>query len=547
MRGRSPSRLAWLGLATLLLGIVGSAWSWSIRHSPAFGLLADQAYHLALAEEYDHAWRAGEIPPRWAAGMNGGRGGPVFVIYPPFFAFLTTSLARLTSGLREALGAAVLLVALATFWAVYYLARGWLSPLRSLPAAALVLLLPGTTMIALGRGLYPNFAALLWVALAAGAAQRMIFGRGEPRNTAVLAFSLAGLLLTHALTAFLGAMITAATLPVIWKRLPKCVCLRFLGAGAAAMLLTVWFWLPLLQAGAYTRIEYLEASHPYRQSTLWGTAPEKTAYEKDWALLNLVGKSIVVGQSLLALALWLVLQSKFRQPKQPNDSLAPLAGGNVFFLDLLPWVAGFCLAVSLDPIATWLVKLPRFGLVQFSWRWQLFVALWCGVSLASLPRRTASLFPATLAIVVLLFFSPLLSPAGARPEEIPPDLPHRITKERLDAMPAMIRAAYRSNSLELRPRGADWFHYLPAPYGRVEVVTGAAAVKSVTLQPSRREYQVDAASRSILRVVTYHCPGWTAHLNSNPVEIRTEQGTGLQLIDVPAGRHRLELNYEAPW
>ena len=56
-----------------LPGLVLLAYGWSLFNSPAFGSLADQPYHLALAQEYEQALRAGEFLPRWAAGLNGGR------------------------------------------------------------------------------------------------------------------------------------------------------------------------------------------------------------------------------------------------------------------------------------------------------------------------------------------------------------------------------------------------------------------------------------------------------------------------------------------
>ena len=67
------------------------------------------------------------------------------------------------------------------------------------------------------------------------------------------------------------------------------------------------------------------------------------------------------------------------------------------------------------------------------------------------------------------------------------------------------------------------------------------------LAASHRSYTVKASSTSTLRFVTYHCPGWRAKLNGLEHPIDVEAQTGLQLIDVPAGSHRLELSYEVPW
>ena len=70
---------------------------------------------------------------------------------------------------------------------------------------------------------------------------------------------------------------------------------------------------------------------------------------------------------------------------------------------------------------------------------------------------------------------------------------------------------------------------------------------ATTLRPAQRLYTVEAASPSTLRFLTYHCPGWRATLNDAGHPIGAETETGLQLIDVPAGLHRLELIYEVRW
>ena len=543
----SPGRIIPIGL--LLPCFVLLAYGWSIINSPAFGYLADQPYHLALGQEYEQALQAGEFPPRWAAGLNGGRGAPTFVVYPPLFSLLTAALISLADSPRSALRAAVLITALGGFWAVFYLARSTLSAARGLLAGALALLLPGTTMLALGRGMYPNFAALAWVALAAGAVQRLLSGGPVRTNQAVLVVALSALVLTHALTAFMAGILLVATLPFLWRRLERRVLLRVCAAVPVAMVITAWYWMPLLDAGSYLRLDYLTRSHPYLESTLWGPASDSTAYEQNWTFLNLVGKGIVVAQSILSLFIILALKDSARADITEQGTKKPdsLACQPLVFLDLLPCISGFALLAAIDPVARLLLELPPFSLVQFSWRWQIFVSLWCAVGLASLPRRPLSLVAAALGGVILLFFSPLLSPVDVRPAATSSTLPREISKDQLDALEPSIRAAYGANAIELRPAGSDSAYYLPAPYGRVRVLAGQAAVTATTLRPGRRLYTVEASSPSTLQFVTYHCPGWKATLNGAGHPITAEAETGLQLINVPAGLHRLELSYEVRW
>ncbi|MEX2299451.1 MAG: hypothetical protein WD733_00870, partial [Bryobacterales bacterium] len=73
------------------------------------------------------------------------------------------------------------------------------------------------------------------------------------------------------------------------------------------------------------------------------------------------------------------------------------------------------------------------------------------------------------------------------------------------------------------------------------------SIESRILKTSHREYQVVAATESIVQIETYHAPGWSASLNMQPVAIRVDGETGLQLITVPPGTHRLQLEYRLSW
>ena len=215
---------------------------WGVFASPDFGNFADQSEALAYARDFDQAWRDGDFPPRWAPTANGGRGSLGFVAYPPFFSFVTAAIMRLGCSLQDAMRWAVAAVTLAIFWAVYFLARGWLDPQRSALAAALALLLPGTVFIAVGRGMYANYSALLWVALFLGAVERVIGGRRVAMWVLVMTASGAGLVSSHTLTAYMFFLLIVVSTP-FWLRE---VGLRWIAVATAVLglilAITCWYW-----------------------------------------------------------------------------------------------------------------------------------------------------------------------------------------------------------------------------------------------------------------------------------------------------------------
>jgi hypothetical protein len=169
------------------------------------------------------------------------------------------------------------------------------------------------------------------------------------------------------------------------------------------------------------------------------------------------------------------------------------------------------------------------------------------LALASLPWDKKSLPPALLALVTLALFSPLLTASNIQPRDQRRDLPPVLSRVEFEKLPPLDRAAYLGNLLEQRPNGVDTRYYLPAAFGRAEIVSGEASIEPRILKTSYREYKVVAATEAIVQIETYHAPGWSASLNMRPVGIRMDCETGLQLITLPPGTHRLQLDYRLSW
>ena len=458
----------------------------SVFESPAFGELADQGYHLELGRAFAQAWRAGEFPPTWSATANGGLGSPAFQLYPPLFAFLTAAWMGVAESDADALRSAFLTAAGFNLTAVYWSARAWLSPRRSLLAAGLSLLLPGATFVGLGRGMLPSFLAIGWAALATGAAER--------NSWPLLALAGTGIILTHTPTAYLVALTTLALVAVGRRRPPW----RMLLGPLCALAATAWFWLPMLRIAAQAQTGYLLQSHPYGHSLWFASPAARTEFARDWLFLNEVATYVGLAQVLLGIALFLA--SRFRP---------------------LLVLVGCTLAASLWPTGEWLASLPGYATVQFSWRWQPLLSLACALAFASLPLRRAVRVTPLLAAVVL-FFLPLAAPSDQ----------------------AVGRSsAVASNLIEMRPLGATHELFPPGGPGRTESLTSGCWAIPIDLRPTRRLYHVSAVSRCRLRIYTYHFPAWRAWVDGSPVPIQREPDTALQLIETPMGLHVLEMVY----
>jgi hypothetical protein len=535
-RRRAASGVSIAILTALVLG----CYALSLWGSPAFGRLADQPVYLALQEDYLRALQDGEWIPRWAASANGGRGSPTFVLYPPLsFAVLSllSTVCRLSA--VEGLRWGILVWAFVTGASVYFLARSWLSPPRSAVAAAAVLLLPGTTFVCLARGMYPQFFALAWTALLIGAGLRILDGRRTWWNAALLVLAGAGLILTHTISAYLLGLLLLLAAPWLWPILgPR----RFLAAallGLTAVALTSWFWIPQLHGLSYTRAQFLQQRHPYMDSVFFAPGAAETSYDKDWSFINQVGRMIAVGQLILGLSLALVRPSMIQAPLEKASAK--------WFLKVLPWFAAFTIAALLPPIATLLLHLPGYGMVQFGWRWQMLLSLWVGVSLAAVPKRVDAALPIAVAVGVVLFFSALLLPARAPLARDEASLRPAVDEETMQRLPPQRRALYLNGLAEHRPLGADSLYYLAAASGQAEMVSGDSVIARKRIRTSEREYWIESRTASQMRILTYDCPGWTAELDGREAVIEKECGSGLQLLGLEPGVHHVSLKFRTPW
>ena len=61
---------------------------------------------------------------------------------------------------------------------------------------------------------------------------------------------------------------------------------------------------------------------------------------------------------------------------------------------------------------------------------------------------------------------------------------------------------------------------------------------------AERVVTVTAGKPLTLRIRTFYFPGWKAYVDGMPTPIKTEEGVGAMLIDIPAGKQVLILKFE---
>ncbi len=552
--GRREFRLAVLVLVWVLAGLLVSV----IRLShPAFGIQGDLPLHYQITRSYAQSFAEGDVLPRWAGLLDGGRGDALFTFYPPLSYLLSALLIKLSGiDVLTSLKVVSLFMLILAQAGAYLFAREFFSRRQSLIVSVSYVLLPAYPLVALHRAFFANALALSLAPLALLGAHLLLCGRRPGRGFAIFAFSFSAIVLTHAITTYLSALaIGLMTLVYLrevgWRGLIRLAC-----AGLATAAMTAFFLVPQIVERDWVQIGLQIVQQDYRNYLLFARASDSSRYRKAWADVNFFTSLITLAQTILALLLWFLCRGV--AASRPRDSRLHLVAR--FSLA----VAAFGLLISLPVSGLVWRFLPGLKFIQFPWRFQPFVALGCGLLAAAsldrwprLGRSARTLIAAVLTWVVIanLIFTVMLAllnepgisrdqvagwlrSTGASPVTI--DEGRRLQNEDdLKYLP------YTANQIYFRPPGSDFNLYPPAEQpGGLSMVSGRGRVVSQRLGIEHREFKVENEEAVQARIDTYAYPHWVARLDGQKQRITTEAGSGLMLIELPAGNHRLTLDYE---
>ncbi|MCL4830962.1 MAG: hypothetical protein KJZ86_00940 [Caldilineaceae bacterium] len=545
----------------------------------------DGRHSVFFVSMFDEAIRDGALWPRWAMHHNAGYGYPTFIVQAPL-AFYAAELfillgAGITTAVKLTWAAGFLLGGLG----MYLLIRDWglgngdrrlrsaQSPVpspQSLPAliaALLYIFIPYHLLDIYVRAALAETTLMAWFPWVILAFDRLIVRGADPgwqRRLLWASLAYGGLLLTHviALITFTPLLI-AFILFRLWtvrRTAPPPVSrstssairnsqlaplLLSASAGLAALLLAAIFLLPLLAEGplldqnVYTGNTYSYTRHWVQVSQFfdpfWGYG-----FSDDPVGAN-DGMGFQVG--VLALLLGIVSGLGLGQTRRPRDQrwqietfLLLISGGLLLFITPLA-----------EPI--WR-RLPMVEVIQFPWR-LLALSSFTLSALGGLAgaRLLATTDPAATGGGVVLALL-ILSASGnfTRPEFLQP----------VEAWREDGRAVYQFE--QQHPDMLGYTRWVEQPFSqsamtpqyaaddfansrleRLGILTGEGRVLSHYSRGHSFGGEAEMGSAGVVQLRVYFFPGWQVRLDGQPVAHRLSPPDGLIEIDVPAGRHRIDM------
>jgi hypothetical protein len=515
----------------------------------------------------------------WAGLLDGGRGDRFFAFYPRLFYWLA-ALPEVVLRLSPwgSLRLAILLVIFFNQVTAYCLARRFFGRWESGWVGLGYVLLPGWAMIGLNRGFLPQSLGMGFLPLVMLGVVDLLGKERRTKGIGWLIVGLCGTAMTHVLSSYLAHLVIGVLgvwtllgwlglqLRGGWRRegeLKETGLVRLVvGVAWSAGLMAV-VWLPLVQGLSEVQVGLQVARQEYRHYLLFAPAADGTAYRVAWAGFNDVASLVLLGQTALVGLLWWGL----RQDAGPLGWLADRGA--------LLALVGLALAV---PSMAWIwTVVPGLPYLQFPWRWQPVTALVAAIFLVGVWRdrqrlvgwRGRLIFPlAGLLVLGLGTLTVMLVGLWPRPDrQEGPDQGEVEKAVRLGWLEGRRRVgplsfeeglrlqdagkveflAYTANQVYFRPRRAETTLYgvVDRP-GGLEVIAGEGVVEPLSQRLESREFRLVNRTAVEVRLSTYADPHWRAELNGAPLPISVEPTSGLMLIDVPAGSHRLTIKYRPP-
>lgn len=491
----------------------------------------DTGAHLFRLAEVARALREGVLYPRFLPDAYGGLGGPVLnfnpvLPYDPPALLVLLGLGPIAA-LKISAAAAMILGGVA----VWALARPHVGRAAAAIAGLAYVYLPYRIANLYVRMAYSELAAMVLLPLAMAAARRAAIGT-TPKRLAVSGLFMGLLLATHFPSCVVGipAVLAYALFCAPRHGLLR-AALSFALSFTLALLIGAFSWLPAIAELGGTHYQdsttgydnYRNHFVEFKQllSPRWGFgqslpgSSDQMSFQIGWVHL------LALAAAIAGLALGTV-------PRRARP-VALFCGVTV--------AAGALL--MLEPARPIWDRVSVLQNVQFPWRilgvLGIATSLAAGIAASALRARARDGATGRGALIAPWLLAALLTAACV------PYLRARSGPATdADYTPEAIRAQY-FGELKFQPKEVATPQFRPQG-PRAEILEGGSA-RIVEERTHFTAVETETAAASTLRLHLFGTPGWRARSEDLDLAVAREEGTGLVLVKVPGGRHRIELSF----
>ncbi|MCL4300386.1 MAG: glycosyltransferase family 39 protein [Anaerolineae bacterium] len=535
---------------------------------PTLTRSADGLLHLYRVVALDQLIRQGVFFFRWLPDLAFGYGLPLFVFYAPLSYYLTEGLHLIGLDMVGAFNISGALALLVAGSGVYLLVKDWLGAKAGLLAGVAYVYAPYQLFNLYSRGSLPVTWAGALFPLAFWAFGRLI-RTNQPTylplsallcGAALLMHNISNLLFLPLLIFFLGIELVFTRTPHHGIRNTQYAILRVSLALSLGLALAAFFWLPATLEKEFAQVQRVITPPDFDYHSNFVSLGQLFSLPQpaNTGLLNPTDP-LTLGLAHVTLAAIGLLAVLFYLWKQRDSGEFKRTQGVAPRLPCSPApllfaVVGLVVAIFMMlpvSVGVW-DRLPLIAFVQQPHRLlsvtAFLLAVLAGVAVAALPNRLS--FSLTVGGVMLVLIStvPLLYPRYYASLPAPPTLTGMMAYERAtgaigttsfgEYLPIWVQQIPHDSPLEsLYQTGAAIERldhaYLPA----------GARVESAVYSFNRADLTINAPESYQAVFHTFYFPGWQAEVDNQPAPLAPVTERGLVGVTMPAGQHRLLLQF----
>jgi hypothetical protein len=479
----------------------------------------DGILHLYRLAHLQRAVANGDFYPRWLPDLALGYGFPLFNYYAPLSYYFALPFASVSSP-QIAIRVAYILAQCLTGFAIFtWSRRVWQNESAALLSSATIVFSPYILFNIHERGAFAEAWGIALIALTFSAVDALI-DNPTRRNWLLTTLSVAALLLIHNISALIAAPLLAVY--VLWRNAPPNRMRAFALPVSAALCgvgVTTFFWLPALQEQNLVQIGRLTQDPAFDFRNHFLTLRTLFAWPQS-ADPTQVNPTIPFGISLPATLLAIYALGAF-----PRRRESQYLGLTIVVLSLL-----------MLPLARPIWEtLPLISFLQFPWRLggviSLFAAVLAGGAIPALSKWGDARL-AVLGVIVLGYGLFWLFPAQL---QSPLDL----------SVDGSIQYEVKTGALGTTS-SAD---YLPSAVQTLSPPTHRHLTTNATAQidefPRYLGTSATVSHHEVWEInyQQFYFAGWTATLDGEPLVLSAVAESGVIAAEIPAGTHRLEINW----
>jgi uncharacterized membrane protein len=518
-----------IGSVTFLFVLSAIVMSRQLGTAGYFGCLKEDTYTFSSwAWQFTESLKEGIIYPRWVSLSFWGYGSPTFVLYSPLAFYLVSLIDLFTHSTIASMNIAKFTALFLSGTGVYFLVKEFYPEKVSLLSASFFILLPYSVFEFYYIGSFASLISLIWISPLLLFTYRYI----KNKMTADILYAGAcygGLILTHLLNAYMFTFVAVSftiCLFIVHRRIRDLIAAPLTILVGA--LLSAAYLLPLLYERTFINFRaFISRGSGFRFPDFF-ILPDQTAKlpaDNFWPVYygTIVFHLLFMGILIIFFTFTAMSPGKSKSTEPANVVRKFFLGAAIISMMLLFGFSAYL----------W-ETIPFFEYIQFPLRWlvvTVFAVSFVSASgfMAGTTAYTKKKVFLVCSLLLTCLFMDFRFIENAPMLEMGKLMPVRSVDWTDEHLPVGIDPGKLEHN-------ADWKN-------KAVIVKGEGKTEVVSWKSAGRVVQVNALRPSSLRVRTFNFPGWMAYVDGARTALRTEDGTGAIIVDIPQGEHTLDLKF----